>query len=193
VIHRLAPRLPLKGVWELSSGREPERVRAIAPPRSLRALSTLPRVDYMDACLAEAPALQERTAEQWARAMLEDAPPDTRRALRWVWKGLGLKLGSTSDERRVLGWEVRRSSPDVALLGANSLLGLRGEVLLKRRSESLLCATFIQFQNPLARAVWSRVAPGHRQTVRNLLEEAVARADGPSRARGPGTSSRRPV
>ena len=152
-------------------------MRPIALPRDARALTTLSRVDYVDACRAEAPALQDRTAEQWARAMLEDAPPDARRALRWVWKGLGLKLGSTGNERLVLGWEVRLSSPEVALLGADSLLGLRGEVLLKRQSELLLFATFIQFQNPVARAVWSRVAPGHRQTVRNLLEAAVARAD----------------
>jgi hypothetical protein len=163
-------------VWELSSRREPDRVRPVALPHDVRALSTLARVDYVDACLADASALPERTAEQWARAMLEDAPSDTRRALRLVWTSLGLKLGSTGNERLVLGWELRRSTPDVALVGADSLLGMRGEVLLKRQSDSLLVATFIQLQNPVARAVWARVAPGHRQTVRNLLEEAAARA-----------------
>lgn len=164
-------------MWELSSRREPDRVRPIPLPSDVRALSTLARVDYVDACRAEAPRVQERTAEQWARGMLEEAPPETRRALRWVWASLGLRLGSSADERLILGWEVRRSTPDVALLAADSLLGLQGEVLLKRHSDSLLFATFIHLQNPVARAVWARVAPGHRQTVRNLLEEAVARAD----------------
>jgi hypothetical protein len=35
----------------------------------------------------------------------------------------------------VLGWEVRRSSPDVALLGASGRLGLSGELLFERQQQ----------------------------------------------------------
>jgi hypothetical protein len=71
----------------------------------------------------------------------------------------------------VLGWEIRRSSPDFVLLGARSPLGLEGEVLCKRRQRTLLVATFVQLKNPVARAVWAGTAPGHRRVVRHLLEQ----------------------
>jgi hypothetical protein len=149
--------------------------RQIEVPADARALTTLPRVDYEDAFLLETDAAQERTGEGWARAMLEDAPADTRRALRWTWFALGLKLGSTRDERLVLGWEVPRSTPDLALLAADSRLGLRGEVLVERKPRALLAATFVQLRNPIARAVWAQVVSGHRQALKSLLEGAVAR------------------
>ncbi len=148
------------------------RTRQVGVPSTARTLSTLPRLDYEDAFLVESAAAQERTAEQWARATLEGAPEKTRRTLRWGWFALGLRLGSTRDARRVLGWEVRRSSPDVALLAASSPLGLTGEVLFQRRDRKLLFATFLQLRNPLARLLWARVAPGHRLVVRKLLERA---------------------
>jgi hypothetical protein len=83
-------------------------------------------------------------------------------------------------EGLVLGWEVRRSTPHFVLLAAASRLGLRAEVLLKRRSNGLLFATFVQQENAVARAVWARVAPGHRRFVKRLLEQTIGR---PSRSR----------
>jgi hypothetical protein len=151
------------------------RARQVVVRPATRSLTTLARVDYEDGTLVQVDAAQDRTGEQWARAMLEDAPAETRRALRLVWTALGLKLGSTRDERLVLGWELRRSTSDHALLGADSRMGLLGEVLLERRADALFFATFVQLQNPIARAVWARVAPGHRKAVRNLLEQAAAR------------------
>ena len=147
-------------------------VRQIAVPPAARALSTLSHVDYEDAFVVETGPAQDRTGEQWARALLEDAPPGTRRALRLGWSSLGLRLGSTRSERLVLGWEVRRSIPEVALIGASSCLGLEGEVLFKRQQQTLLVATFVQLDNAIARAVWAGVAPGHRRVVQNLLEQA---------------------
>jgi hypothetical protein len=61
-----------------------------------------PHIDDEDAFLVEIGPAHDRTSEQRARAILEDAPILVRHALRWGWF--------------VLGWEVRRSTPDVALL-----------------------------------------------------------------------------
>jgi hypothetical protein len=152
------------------------RARRIAVPPEARALATLSRVDYDDAFLVETVLARELTGEQWARAMLEDAPAATRRALRSTWLALGLRLGSTRDERRVFGWEVRRSSPDFALLAARSLVGVQAEVLLTRGLDSVLCTSFIHVENPLARAVWSGIAPLHRRAVPDLLTRAARRA-----------------
>jgi hypothetical protein len=152
----------------------PGRVRQVALPRSARALSSLSHVDYEDGFLVDTGPAQDRTAEQWARAILEDAPSVMRGALLWGWFALGLQLGSTRSDRFVLGWEVRRSTPDFALLGAGSRLGLPAELLIKRQRQRLLFATLVQQEGHIARLVWAGVAPGHRQVVRYVLEQAGA-------------------
>jgi hypothetical protein len=103
------------------------RVRQVTLPAAARALSTLSRLDYHDAFLVETGPAQDRTGEQWARAILEGAPMSTRNAPSRGWSALGLRLGSTQSDRFVLGWEVRRTTPDVALLGASGRLGLCGD------------------------------------------------------------------
>jgi hypothetical protein len=156
----------------LDSKSSPRRVHQVAVPPAARARTTLSDVDYEDAFLVEAGSSLGRTGEQWARAMLEDAPIMMRRKLRWGWFALGLKLGSTGSDRLVLGWEVRRSTPDFALLASGSRVGLPAELLFERQRHTLLFATFVQQQNPIAQAIWAAVAPRHRQVVRYLLEQA---------------------
>jgi hypothetical protein len=149
------------------------KVQQVAVPPTARGLSTLAHIDYEDAFLVETGPSRGRTGEQWARATLEDAPRIIRRQLRWGWFALGLKLSSTRSDRFVLGWEVRRSTPEFALLGARSRLGLPGELLFEPRQDALLFATFVQLRNPIARAMWAAVAPRHQQVVPYLLERAA--------------------
>src|SRR5260370_41904735 len=151
------------------------QVRQIALPPAARALGTLARIDYEDAFLVDADV--DGTPEHWARAVLEGAPPDVRRSLRRGWRALGLKLGSPRSGRRVLGWEIRRSTQDFVLLAAGSRIGMPGELLFKREPRGLLFATFVQQRNPVARAVWTRIAVKHQRVVRSLLTQA-ARRDG---------------
>jgi Protein of unknown function (DUF2867) len=150
----------------------PSRVRQVTLPPAARALSALSHIDYEDAFLAETGPAQDRTGEQWARAILQDAPMSTRNALSRGWSALGLRLGSTQSDRFVLGWEVRHSTPDVVLLGASGRLGLSGELLFERQQHTLLIATFVQLDNRIARALWATIAPRHRQVVRDLLKQA---------------------
>jgi hypothetical protein len=150
----------------------PGTVRQIDVPRGARKLCTLPEIDYEDAFLVEVPGLGDRTAEQWARAVVEDAPAVIRSALLRGWSALGLRLGPTGSDGFVLGWELRSSTPDFALLGASSRLGLPAQLLFKRQHQRLLFATFVQQQNPVARAMWAGVEPIHRPIVRKLLEHA---------------------
>ncbi len=55
---------------------------------------------------------------------------------------------------------------------ASGRLGLSGELLFERQQHTLLFATFVQLDNPIARALWAGIAPRHRQVVRDLLEQA---------------------
>lgn len=152
----------------------PERVRQVTPPPYTRALSTFSRVDYQDAFVMATGLVQDRTAGQWARVVLEDAPASMRSSLSRGWSRLGLRLGSAPPDRSVLGWEIRRSTPDVTLLGAEGRSGLSGELLFERRPRTLLCATFVRLENPVARDLWAVIEARHRQIVRDLLEQASA-------------------
>lgn len=138
-------------------------------PPATQALSQLERIDYADAFRLTTQRATDRTGEGWARAMLEGAPAATREALRDGWRMLGLRLGSTDDPARILGWPVRESAPDHAVLAATSRLGMRAELVFAREPGALCFSTLITLRNPLARLVWARIAGQHRRVVRHLL------------------------
>jgi hypothetical protein len=149
-------------------------VRQIAVPPAVRALTTLTQVDYEEAFVVDlAPADRQHTGEEWARATLERAPRGVRASLVLGWLGLGLLLAPPVSERFVLGWRLRRSAPDYAVLGATSLIGLRAELVFKPQGETLLFASFMRQQTPAARAVWARIEAHHRRVVRSLLRRAA--------------------
>jgi hypothetical protein len=157
-------------------GRPRHQVHAVALPPYARALTTLEHVDYTDAFRLETGLAQTRTAEEWARAALEDAPKATRATLRRGWFVLGVRLGSAEDHRLVLGWAVRWRSPDNVLLAARSLIGMEAEVLVRRERSAVMVATFMHLRNPVARTVWAAFAPQHRRVLRHLLKEVARRA-----------------
>jgi hypothetical protein len=150
----------------------PSRARQVAVPAVARARCTLPRVDYEDAFAVELGSAHVRTAEQWARTILEDAPLAVRNGLRRGWMALGLKLDVVPPERSVLGWEVRRSTRDYVLLGADSRIGMAAELLVTRQKRAVLIATFLEHRNPAARALWATVERAHRRVVPRILVQA---------------------
>jgi hypothetical protein len=152
-------------------------VRQIEPTAAIRASSTLDRIDYDDAFVVDVESPRSRIAEQWMRVILEDAPASVRLRLLSAWPAIGLKLRPWSD-RSVLGWEIRASDDDVVLLGADSRIGMPGELLLQRREHGLLFATFVRQGNSIARAMWSSIEAAHVRTVRSILESARRRVAG---------------
>ena len=167
-------------------GNAPRRARQVAVPVVARARCTLRRVDYEDAFAVELGSAHVRTAEQWARAFLEDAPPAMRNGLRRGWLALGLKLDATPSERSVLGWEVRRSTPDYVLLGADSRIGMPAELLVTRQKRAVRIATFLEHQSSAARAMWATFERAHRRIVPRVLVQA----QGLDREYQPGQTSR---
>jgi hypothetical protein len=134
-----------------------------------------PQIDYHDALRVDTGI--EHDGEQWARAVLEDAPRAMRARLLSGWTALGLKLGPPSSERRVLGWKIERNRPSFALLSARSWLGLRGELLFRREPYGLLFATLIQLSTPAARATWAAITTTHQQVVHSSLLTNAARRE----------------
>jgi hypothetical protein len=153
----------------------PGQVRQVSLPADARELSTLARVDYEDAFVVDAGG--RRTAPQWADSVFNDAPLAVRARLVSGWMGLGLKLGGPWSPRRVLGWKVQQSSPDVMLLAADSVLGLQAELLFRTEPRGLLFAALIQQNNSAARAVWARITARHQAVVRSLLVHAARREE----------------
>ena len=147
-------------------------MRQTVLPASARELSTLAHIDYQDAFLVEAGLAPGRTAEQWAREVLEGAPASTRRALGRGWNGLGLRLGPARSNQRILGWEIRRSDPDVVLLlGACGRLGY-SPVNLSSSAPRTRCSTPPSCNWTTASPAVSgrRSSPRHRRVVQGLLE-----------------------
>jgi hypothetical protein len=149
-------------------------VRQMDLPSSACALSTLARVDYCDAFLFDVGSTHDESAEELIREILEGAPLAVRTQLLSGWSAIGLKVGNTS-ERSVLGWEVRRTVPDHVLLGAESRIGMPGELLLKKEGDALLFATFVAQRNLIARAIWAVTEPVHVRVVRDILDQASRR------------------
>jgi hypothetical protein len=146
-------------------------VRQIPLPDDARALTRLARIDYSDAFLLEAGI--ERSAEEWARAMLEDTPRPVQQGLLVGWTALGLRPRFARSADRVLGWPIARRDPDVLILAAASPLGLRAELLFRRAPGGLLFATLLEQRNAASRALWRAITAPHQQIIRSLLHHAT--------------------
>lgn len=141
-------------------------------PAEARALITLREPDYGDAHVVATERARQRSAEEWARLIFDGAPAAARASLVAGWSTLGLKLSAAPSDARILGWEVRRSTDDHVLLGAGSRLGMPAELLLVRRPEELLFATFVRQENAAMRALWAGIVPFHVRVVRQVIGRA---------------------
>ncbi len=152
-----------------------QHIRQIPAPETARAICALPRIDYSDAFFVDIDGNQRLTGQGWARAVLADAPLALRSRLLAGWTAIGLLPAVGAPRGSLLGWEIRSVADDFVLLGRGSLIGMPGELLFKREGHGWLFATFVQLDNPVARAVWSATVPRHLLTVRSLLEQAGRR------------------
>ena len=148
------------------------RVEAIAVPAAVRSLTAIAPIAYEDAFrVAPAPAAW-RPPEAAARAMLGATPPRLRAALLAGWSGLGLRLDAGSG-REVLGWRLRRSDQEVAVLAADSPRGVAAELVFSPCEEALIYATFVRLETASAREAWAEIERFHQPMVRRLLERAA--------------------
>ncbi|HEX5145151.1 MAG TPA: hypothetical protein VFW21_14905, partial [Mycobacterium sp.] len=69
----------------------------------------------------------DRTAEQWARAIMEEVPDAVQDCLAAAWAKIELDLVPGA-EGTVAGWRIADAQPEQVLLQSNSGLGFRGEV-----------------------------------------------------------------
>jgi hypothetical protein len=131
--------------------------------------------DYADAFEVSLRHPDMHTAEQWARAALEQAPATIRWVIRTVHTYvLRLRLGPMSARDHVLGWRIAESTSERIQLEASSPVLGRGVIVGHRLSPTrVVVTTFLYFDRPRAgRLLWAIVGPLHRLIAPLLLQRA---------------------
>ncbi|MGW1377514.1 DUF2867 domain-containing protein [Streptomyces sp. NPDC002446] len=146
-------------------------------PESVRALSSLSRVDYVDVFTlrldadADADAGGGATPERWARAMFGDVPSV---AAKLIWRGLlGLRLRRGRSPETVAGWQIAERGEDWIRLEAASWF-LTGNLLVQATEGRVSLGTFLRYDRRLGRAVWPVLSAVHRRLAPGLLRDAAS-------------------
>jgi hypothetical protein len=128
---------------------------------------------YADAfeCVPRGP----RTAEQWARATLEQGPS----ALRWFvgfgWRYvLRLRLGSTQSESHVAGWPIVLRTPETVVLEVESGALGHARLTFNASPADVRASSNVAFERRGARAIWSVAGLLHRRILPYLLTHAAS-------------------
>lgn len=140
-------------------------------PESVRALSSLPDIDYADQFTLTTDA--DATPEQWARAMFGDVPSVTELL---IWRGLlGLRLSPGRSPATVAGWQIGDRGDEWIRLEAASWF-LTGNLLVQTTDGRVSLTTVLHYDRCLGQAVWPPLSAVHRRLVPGLLRDAAARA-----------------
>ncbi|MBB4683704.1 nitroreductase/quinone reductase family protein [Amycolatopsis jiangsuensis] len=126
--------------------------------------------DYTSTVDIERPAGDRRTAEQWARAVWEEASSPMRLFLRTGWWCLGLR--GRPAPGRVLGWTVAESAPHrIVLENPSRIMTSRNVVRLDEKR--VRWTTDVDFDRAPARFLWSLAAPIHHRVIPARLRRAA--------------------
>ncbi|WP_100499961.1 DUF2867 domain-containing protein [Geodermatophilus chilensis] len=139
-------------------------------PASVRALSSLPDIDYADRFVLATDA--EATPEQWARAMFGDVPSSAE----WViWRGLlGLRLSRGRSPATVGGWRVGGRGEDWIRLEAASWF-LSADMLVQTAEGRVSWTTCLHHDRRVGQVVWPPLSAVHRRLVPRVLRDAERR------------------
>jgi hypothetical protein len=147
-------------------------------PESVRALSSLPDIDYVD--LFTLSTDTDATAEQWARSMFGDVPSVKARV---IWRGfLGLRLSHGRSAETVAGWRIAERGEDWIRLEAASWF-LTGNLLVQAADGRVSLGTFLRYDRRWGEFVWPPLAAVHRRLAPGLLRDAEARLQNARAAR----------
>jgi Protein of unknown function (DUF2867) len=151
----------------------PEREGTV--PECVRALGSLPEIDYAD--LFTLRTTVEAAPERWAQAMFGNVPSP---AERLIWRGLlGLRLARGRSPATVGGWRIGGRGADWIRLEAASA-SLTCNLVVQTAEGRVSLATFLHYDRRLGRAVWPPLSAIHRRLVPGVLRGAATRAARPS-------------
>jgi hypothetical protein len=164
----------MNGDSEMTVGFVDSAVGTHHIPESVRALSSLPDIDYADQFTLSTDA--DATPQQWARAMFGDVPSV---AELLIWRGLlGLRLSPGRSPATVAGWQIGDRGDDWIRLEAASWF-LTGNLLVQTADGRVSLGTFLHYDRRLGHGVWPPLSAIHRRLVPGLLRDAAARIRAP--------------
>lgn len=157
--------------------------RAVGADRvssAVRSVSTIADPDYVDEFTLVAVGVAEASAEEWARAALEDAPLSDRAARR-AWSILGLRLGPPGSPEHVQGWRIGAKARDWIRLETSSWY-LRAEAMCVVQDHTVSLSLALEYEQPVAAPVWALVSRPHQRAVPVMLRQAAGVIDARRRA-----------
>ncbi len=149
-------------------------------PDGIRCRDTLTSPDYADLYTVATTGTADMSAEEWARAALEDTP--TGRSAPRLWRLLGLRLGPTSSPDHVQGWEIADRGDDWIRIETTSWC-MTAHAVIQVDEGQVSIALFLRYDRPIAAVIWSPVSVMHRRAVPVMLHQAL-------KAHAAGSSSR---
>ena len=141
-------------------------------PDSVRALSSLPAVDYADRFTIATDAVA--TPEGWARAMFGDVPSAGELL---IWRGilgLRLRLREGRSPQTVAGWRIGGRGDDWIRLEAASWF-LTANMVVQAGAGQATLVTYLHYARPPAQVAWPVLSAAHRRLVPGVLRAAERR------------------
>jgi hypothetical protein len=141
-------------------------------PEAVRALTTLSEPDYVDLFTVTTPVATDRSPEQWARAVLEQADLSRRNARRF-WRLIGLRLGPSGSPDHVQGWKIAARGDNWLRVETASWYLTAQAVCLVEDDQVSLSLSLRYDKRPVAALVWALVSSPHQRAVPVMLHQAV--------------------
>jgi hypothetical protein len=151
-------------------------------PESIRSLDTLPRPDYADLFTARTSGATAKTAEQWARALLEESA--TGRSAPILWRLIGLRLGPMPSADYVQGWKIADRG-DGWIRAETSSSWLTAHAVVKVDDRRVSLALFVRYDHAVAAILWPPVSALHRRGAPVMVHQAVEAHELEARASRP--------
>jgi hypothetical protein len=140
-------------------------------PEAVRSLSTFAHPDYVDLFTITTPIATDFSAEQWARAVLEQAPLSRDNARR-LWRLMGLRLGPEHSPQHVQGWKIAARG-DNWLRAATASWYMAAEAVCLVEKRQVALSLSLRYDRPVAPVVWALVSGPHQRGVPVMLRQAV--------------------
>jgi hypothetical protein len=140
-------------------------------PGTVRSIVTLADPDYVDLFTVPTPIAEDRSAEEWARAVLEQSTL-ARRNARLLWRLMGLRLGPRNSPHHVQGWKISgRGTNWLRAETASWYMTAQAICLVEQRQVSISLS--LRYDRPVARLVWAGVSGPHQRAVPVMLRQAL--------------------
>ena len=139
-------------------------------PVAIRCLDTLGSPDYVDLFTATTTGATDKSAEAWARALLEHTP--TGRAAPLLWRRLGLRLGPTPSPDCIQGWKIADRGEDWIRIETRSWF-MTAHAVVQVDDGHVSLALFVRYDRPIAALIWPPVSVLHRRGMPVILHQAL--------------------